>query len=180
MSGRRFTKLICLFASSQSLQSFFPYCSHASAVTSYLPSHCAPPFPPISLKIANMPLSAASMPPSSSSSHPSASSAPRRSSGRNASVKRLSFSHVEVIPEVIPESSKTFRGSIGAIRHSSSKLKRSPTPVLTSLTEMTTAHFHQLSAIWNETSLPSFESDKRDIAATRRSFGRKEKDPFDF
>lgn len=90
----------------------------------------------------------------------------------NDAHKQLMFSHVEVIPD---NPSKSTVPNTGAVRHSSSKLKRSPTPVLTSLTELTNAHFHQLSTVWNESKLPSFESDKRAIAATRRG-----DDPFDF
>lgn len=94
-----------------------------------------------------------------------------------SSNKQLHFSTVEEIPD-LPCTFKTPKATPRAIpaRHSSSKLKRSPTPVLTSLTELTNAHFHQLSSVWHETTLPSFESDKRAIAESRRG----EKDPFDF
>lgn len=90
--------------------------------------------------------------------------------------RRLVFTHEEIIPDS-PYYSKAIP-NLTSVRSTSSgsQIRRSPTPVLTSLTELANAHVHQLSSIWKEKSVPSLETDKRAIAATRRE----EKDPFDF
>ena len=101
----------------------------------------------------------------SSSSH---LTKPRRSK------KDVVFGSVEVIPDF--PGPKSGRGKpSSSLRVAGYKLKRSPTPVLTSLTDLTNAHLSQLSGVWNEKNLPNFEADKRSIAATRQ-----EMDPFDF
>lgn len=107
-----------------------------------------------------------------SSGSPSTSTS---SSKRDNNERRLVFTHEEIIPD-IPYHSRS-PPSLKSVRSTSSRsqIRRSPTPVLTSLTELANAHAHQLSCIWKEQSVPSIETDKRSIAATRGA-----KDPFDF
>lgn len=107
---------------------------------------------------------------------PGTSTTTSSSSKRPKKERRLVFTHEEIIPDS-PYYSKAIPNltSVRSIS-SSSQIRRSPTPVLTSLTELANAHVHQLSSIWKEQSVPSIETDKRSIAATRRG----EKDPFDF
>ena len=100
---------------------------------------------------------------------PALSSSRSRSSSKKSMDKDVMFGSVEVIPDT-PSALNGLSN-----RRSGSKLKRSPTPVLTSLTDLTKAHLTQLSSVWNEKNLPTFESDKSSIAATREG-----KDPFDF
>lgn len=113
----------------------------------------------------NMPKTRPNAPeaPPSSSSH--------RRAGRRRSDKQVVFSHEEVVPD-----KNSSQPATRAVRHPTSKIKRSPTPVLTSITELTNAHFHQLAGVWRERKLPSFDADKRSIAASRKE----QKDPFDF
>lgn len=60
---------------------------------------------------------------------------------------------------------------------SGGKLKRSPTPVLTSLTELTNAHLDQLQKVWKEKWVPGFEEDRKEIMESRKE---RKRDPFDF
>lgn len=89
---------------------------------------------------------------------------------RNRSVV---FTHEEVIPDY-PSSSKSIRRVIG-VRMSSSKIKRSPTP-LSSLSDLANDHTYQLSSLWREHTLNTLEIDKNGSIET----GRGENDPFDF
>eukprot|EP00177_Eucheuma_denticulatum_P000837 GFKZ01001509.1.p1 GENE.GFKZ01001509.1~~GFKZ01001509.1.p1 ORF type:complete len:138 (+),score=30.22 GFKZ01001509.1:24-416(+) len=99
--------------------------------------------------------------------------------------KELNFGPVEIIADAAtPKSSSKSTSSSSSPGPSSSahyraiggKLRRSPTPVLTSLADLTRAHLSQLERVWKETNLPAFEADKRAIAATRAAAD----DPFDF
>lgn len=101
--------------------------------------------------------------------------------------KELNFGPVEVIadattpkPTSIPSSSSSSPSSgpssSAQFRAIGGKLRRSPTPVLTNLSDLTKAHLTQLERVWKETNLPAFEADKRAIAATRAAAD----DPFDF
>lgn len=95
--------------------------------------------------------------------------------------KNLVFGPVELIPELgaaTPPGAKT--PSTSSRENSQpttprTRLRRSPTPVLTSLTDLTNAHIAQLASVWNEKKLPSFEEDRQEIADSRN-----DKDPFDF
>ncbi|PXF40231.1 hypothetical protein BWQ96_10069 [Gracilariopsis chorda] len=102
---------------------------------------------------------------------------PARRAQRN---KSLEFGRVEVIPDVACNSAHSSPSCVQPVAPPSSlvgyKLRRSPTPVLTSLSDLAHAHLSQLSTVWQETCVPSLEQDKRDIAASRDD----KDDPFDF
>lgn len=101
--------------------------------------------------------------------------------------KELAFGPVEVICDSTTPKSSSSRPNppsvapTSASRKFGGRLRRSPTPVLTSLNELTDAHLTQLSTVWQwrDDELPTFETDKRSIAATRAGKDNKP-DPFDF
>jgi len=115
------------------------------------------------------------------STPPPSGSRPTKQPRQPRSHKNLVFGGVELIPELgaaMPSGSKTPSSSSRDGSQATTprtKLRRSPTPVLTSLTDLTNAHIAQLSSVWNEKKLPNFEADRQAIAASRN-----DKDPFDF
>ncbi|CAN8067969.1 unnamed protein product [Agarophyton chilense] len=108
--------------------------------------------------------------------YPAATSA---RSAKRRHKKEIAFGAVEVIPDAaacIAPAASPSASSSSLSSECGYKLRRSPTPVLTSLTDLTHAHLFQLASVWQEASVPSFEQDRRDIAASRP----RKPDPFDF